>query len=421
MPLPYPADPASPSAPNPYFPDNGFVRGDQFRANNAKIWANTDYLDSRITSEVAAIIARLPRGLLIGGVSKDSNNPPTVKAGTYDVKGTAVQVTADTALTWLANSLGDTAIASNYWYYVGIKPGAIKVHLAWGNSARGSTAIQKITSVGGGVWELGVLNAVDLSSFAVGMVVPVTGTTSSANSGVFESTAFSNVANSGGAGLKYIRIRNSNGAAQAGVAGTLTAYYRVGSVTTAADTRIYSPAPTWSETYGGYLSDYDSSYRLIAMFSTDGSGDVVDVIPFGQGSKKNDSLIAMDSVNTYVNNAIRFTNVYYNRGTDVTLSDDGTDATMLTANVAGWLDISCPFFAAGSTQQVYFVKNGTTSAGQTDAGLVGQGFSTAGNYGGANAPGIWMNPGDVVRIYAASLTLSVIPGTTRFVATFKAA
>lgn len=421
MSLPYPQDPASPSAPNPYFPDNGFVRGDQFRANNAKIWANTEYLDALITSEVAAILAQLPRGLLIGGVLKDSNNPPTVQAGTYDVKGTAVQVTADTALTWLANSLGDTAIANNYWYYVGIKPGAIKVHLAWGNSALGSTAIQKITSVGGGVWELGVLNAVDLSSFAVGMVVPVTGTTSTANSGVFESTAFSNVADSGGSGLKYIRVRNSNGVAQAGVAGTLTANYRVGSVTTAADTRIYSPAPTWSETYGEFLSDYDSSYRLIAMFSTDGSGNVVDVIPFGQGSKKNDSLIAMDSVNTYVNNAIRFTNVYYNRGTDVTLSDDGTDATMLTANVAGWLDISCPFFAAGSTQQVYFVKNGTTSAGQNDAGLVGQGFSAAGNYGGANASGIWMNPGDVVRIYAASLTLSVTPGTTRFVATFKAA
>jgi len=398
MSLPYPQDPASPSAPNPYFPDNGFVRGDQFRANNAKIWANTEYLDALITSEVAAILAQLPRGLLIGGVLKDSNNPPTVQAGTYDVKGTAVQVTADTALTWLANSLGDTAIANNYWYYVGIKPGAIKVHLAWGNSALGSTAIQKITSVGGGVWELGVLNAVDLSSFAVGMVVPVTGTTSTANSGVFECTAFSNVADSGGSGLKYIRVRNSNGAAQAGVAGTLTAYYRVGSVTTAADTRIYSPAPTWSETYGEYLSDYDSSYRLIAMFSSDGSGNVVDVIPFGMGDKTNDDEIQLTTFNARQGETLRWTTVLKNRGRGVTYSDDGTNGTRFTANRSGLLYVSAKARGLGGNATLYAQKN-SVSTSYTAAEEITGGWVASGNDGGVTAT-VPMNPGDYVSIMA---------------------
>lgn len=42
--LPYPNDPSSFSQPNPLFNDNAFVRGDQFRANNQRIWANNDFL-----------------------------------------------------------------------------------------------------------------------------------------------------------------------------------------------------------------------------------------------------------------------------------------------------------------------------------------------------------------------------------------
>lgn len=46
--LPYPTDPALPSNPNPYFQDDGFVRGDQQRANNAQIWADLLDLDDRV-------------------------------------------------------------------------------------------------------------------------------------------------------------------------------------------------------------------------------------------------------------------------------------------------------------------------------------------------------------------------------------
>ena len=398
MALPYPQDPASPSAPNPYFPDNGFVRGDQFRANNGKIWANTDYLDALITAQVAAIIAQFPRGLLIGGVIKDGNDPPTVLAGSYDVKGTIVQVSANTALSWLTDSLGDTAIANDYWYFVGIKSGSIKVHLAWGNSVLGSTAIQKITAVGGGIWELGVLNAVDLSTFAVGMVVPTTGTTSAANTGVWESTAFSNVADSGGAGLKYIRVRNSNGVAQAAAGGNLTAYYRVSTVTTAADTRIYSPSPTWNATYGEYLSDYDSSYRLIAMFSSDGSGNVADVIPFGSGNKTNDDMIRLSTFSARQGDTLRWSTVLRNRGQSVTYTDNGTTGTRFTANVSGVITVSTKARGLGGNGHL-FIQLNSVSTSFAEAEGVSSGWVLAGNDGGACAS-LRVKPGDYIAIMA---------------------
>ena len=49
MALPYPQDPAAPSAPNPYFQDNSFVRGDQSRSWSAQAWANMEDLDARET------------------------------------------------------------------------------------------------------------------------------------------------------------------------------------------------------------------------------------------------------------------------------------------------------------------------------------------------------------------------------------
>lgn len=62
MALPYPQDPGSPSAPNPYFADNGFVRGDQQRSWSAQAWANMTDLDSRLTTaedDITALDGRL--------------------------------------------------------------------------------------------------------------------------------------------------------------------------------------------------------------------------------------------------------------------------------------------------------------------------------------------------------------------------
>jgi hypothetical protein len=50
MTLPYPIDPALPSNPNPFFNDNSFVRGSQFRSNNAQVWANFNGVETDIAT-----------------------------------------------------------------------------------------------------------------------------------------------------------------------------------------------------------------------------------------------------------------------------------------------------------------------------------------------------------------------------------
>ncbi len=50
MALPYPQNPAADSAPNPYFQDNNFVRGDQMRSMTAQAWDNMLDLDSRLNT-----------------------------------------------------------------------------------------------------------------------------------------------------------------------------------------------------------------------------------------------------------------------------------------------------------------------------------------------------------------------------------
>lgn len=48
MALPFPLDPSDPARPNPYFQDDGFIRGDQARSNNHQTWENLKYVHDRI-------------------------------------------------------------------------------------------------------------------------------------------------------------------------------------------------------------------------------------------------------------------------------------------------------------------------------------------------------------------------------------
>jgi len=50
MTLPYPIDPALPSNPNPFFRDNNFVRGPEFRSNNQQIWGNFNGVEADIAA-----------------------------------------------------------------------------------------------------------------------------------------------------------------------------------------------------------------------------------------------------------------------------------------------------------------------------------------------------------------------------------
>jgi hypothetical protein len=69
MTLPYPIDPALPSNPNPFFNDNSFVRGSQFRSNNAQVWANDTYLNAAIPAAIDAIKFRDVQGFNISIVT----------------------------------------------------------------------------------------------------------------------------------------------------------------------------------------------------------------------------------------------------------------------------------------------------------------------------------------------------------------
>lgn len=155
MALPYPQDPAAPSAPNPYFQDNSFVRGDQSRSWSAQAWANMEDLDARETvtegdivtiqgdvsalqADVIALEAQVQkvgqpdyRGLY---VSNDLTNPTTkiiIAAGQalgLDVGGVfcwplklASAMTKLMTSTWAAGTgnggLDTGSVAANTWYY----------------------------------------------------------------------------------------------------------------------------------------------------------------------------------------------------------------------------------------------------------------------------------------------------------------
>ncbi len=76
MTLPY-TDPALSTAANPYFQDNSFVRGDQMRGNNEKIWANSQYLDNIATDHESRITDLEAHSLEYYLYGVDSINGPT--------------------------------------------------------------------------------------------------------------------------------------------------------------------------------------------------------------------------------------------------------------------------------------------------------------------------------------------------------
>lgn len=378
------------------------------------------YLPEERTRDLA--IRTRYRGTLIGGVKKNGNNPPTLRAGVYDVDGTSVEIAADTTASWASNSMGDTAIESNYWYLAMIDAfGRYKAQLAYGDNVLASTAIQAITSVGGGVFRLKVLNAVDLSGLSNGMVATVSGTTSTANSGVFAVDAFDDSNDSGGAGYKYIDVRNSSGVAQAGVLGSVLVYYRIESVTTAADTIIYSPSPTFNAAKMHYESSYDASFRPIAAFYADGSGVVTDIINYGSGIQRNDDLIIVHSENGYSSSgsSLRFATTHRARGENMTLSDSLSDGTRVTAERDGFIFVSTYLKVGASGGAFSISKNLNNTFNQASDDNYGfAGTLGADSIAGGNAI-VPVKKGDYVQLLGSSTyTMDGTSGYNRMIFRF---
>lgn len=93
MNLPYPNDPASQSQPNPLFNDNAFVRGDQFRTNNNRIWNNFTSIAAFLTSNFLGII--FGRLYVLAASSTVIRIPVN---NVYDVSGEIVAVSLEKTL-----------------------------------------------------------------------------------------------------------------------------------------------------------------------------------------------------------------------------------------------------------------------------------------------------------------------------------
>jgi hypothetical protein len=142
---------------------------------------------------------------------------------------------------------------------------------------------------------------------------------------------------------------------------------------------------------------------------------ITEIIPYGNSYQKNDNLIEVATYSSVVNDTIRFATDHTLRGTDATKSDDGTNATRVTANVPGILSMSVKAQSAG-IGFIVIAKNASTiySAGNH---LKAKGLGVSGNDGGCSAD-IPMSPGDYVTVQLQG-ALVAVANECGFVAVFK--
>jgi len=296
MALPFPDDPASPSAPNPYFPDNGFVRGDQMRANNSQIWANTTDLDERlgvaendivtieadivdIEAEIADLqIQTIANGLNTGGIVFNSSAlPPSVLPGVYDIAGTRVSKTAQTALsltTDVFKKSSQALAASRVYHVVMSTAGTLNWLLAMGPAVSSHTGnITSITQFSGTAT---LTAATGTISGDAGNIIVVSGTTQF--DGVYV------IATNGGAGVCTFL---TSGNVDTGAVGTYTIYAAL-SVTSNANMTL-----TLNPTLNGYYLDANgvngsgaSAWRVLGRWFTDATPNTQYCVPFGNGAEQ---------------------------------------------------------------------------------------------------------------------------------------
>lgn len=353
-------------------------------------------------SYVTALAGVVP-GQIIGGLLKDSNNPPTILSGSYEINGVRCILTANESVSITNDRYGPASHANNNWH--GIfrnSSGTRKWHLLSGTLILGSLTISGITNPVGSTYRYSFSGSPSLSGIAVGDHFHATGCTNSNNDGKFPITAVND-------GSDYIEVTNSNGATQGGAAGTGAAYYPVGNVPGGGTTvERYSPAPTFSSSLGGYYSQFLSgSYRLLGAYYVDNSGVVTHILSYGSGRWKGDDQIrlltssARGSTNTQVR---RWNTVSRAWGTSMTLTQSSTLGDYVTINEPGFYAAQTGCFLEGTSVYWYYITIDATSAGSSadhnnPAALAGSASPVGFSNNSMMASGVaYLTAGQVVRV-----------------------
>lgn len=360
---------------------------------NALVSKDPDTAMALVTKQYVDSLTGL-RGITIGGIRKDSNNPAAILAGCYDVKGKIVNVMADLTGTFLNECIGHNAVENDCWYLSLLNNlGQMKTHLAYGDQVLPATAIQGITSAGGGQFNILVLNAVNIASVPVGGIAVVKN--SLTGNGPIVITAVDNASDSGGVGYKYIRARNSNMAA-VGAGGTIAVHHRIANTDTVGSVETYSPLLDLDATYNQFLSPYDSSYRVLGYYRADGSGLTVDTTSFGSGDRTNDDWIRLQTFSGRVNDTIRYVSAYRLRGKNLSWTDDGTNGSRINVLADGFIVAAAGAYSGGANQVVYITKNNGTTLTINSTKVLGQGWVASGNPGGAATKLVPVGFGDYI-------------------------
>lgn len=271
-------------------------------------------------------------GLIAGGLVDNGVNPPSIQPGRYRVGGKLFSFSSAQTLTFAADNFGNTSSDNDNWYYILLSSiGDIRTHLATGSSIAAGLTVNTITNTGGNTWRYAFSGAPDLSGVAVGDIYYSTGCDSSANDGVFVITAVSDPSD-------YIEVTNTAGVAQLTAGGTGEALFPPGDISGGgAGVEAVTPAPLLDSTLMGYYSPFLApDYRILGVYYMK-AGAVEHIISYRTGADKNDSQIEMHGDNGEVSGIVRALTFARLWGDGLTVTDDGTNGTMITVNRSGRL------------------------------------------------------------------------------------
>ena len=233
--------------------------------------------------------SKVPTGIITGKVSRDSEGSPVVQAGTYEVSGSAVDLSQPIAVSAQDHNYGSGELRAASWYLVLLSPsGQARTHLYAGQeeSITKNISINEIEKVRDGISRLYVPNSTDLTplagALASGVFLYITGAAQPTNNGVFEIESLDNTDDSGRAGYKEILIKNTHiqrETEESNINITAEAF------TAFADGAISNPPLGFAVQKNGYYSDLLTTHRIIGTFYTDSTGAVSHVYSLASSCK----------------------------------------------------------------------------------------------------------------------------------------